>query len=154
VRLQAPAHHLTAEQVDDPSQVQPALVGLDVGDVATPQPVGLLGVEAPLHQVGCHRQAMFAVGGHHELAFGFGLDAVLLHELANPFLAHPDATGQQFLVHARPAVFALDLGVDGTDVRQQGFVTVAPARATAAMAILSPAQPVEVAARADLQHLA
>jgi len=33
-------------------------------------------------------------------------------------------------VHAWPAVFALDLGVDGTDVGQQGFVAVTPARAT------------------------
>ena len=35
MRLQAPAHHLTAEQVNDRSQVQPALAGLDVGDVTT-----------------------------------------------------------------------------------------------------------------------
>ena len=55
VRLQAPTHHLTVEQVDDCCQVQPALVGLDVGDVATPELVGPLGVEAPLHQVGRHR---------------------------------------------------------------------------------------------------
>jgi hypothetical protein len=41
MRLQAPAHHLTAEQVNDRSQVQPALVGLDVGDVTTPELVGL-----------------------------------------------------------------------------------------------------------------
>ena len=44
------------------------------------------------------------------------------------FLADPDPAGEQFLVHARPAVLALDLGMDGTDVRQQGFVAVAPAR--------------------------
>lgn len=44
MRLQAPTHHLTVEQVDDRSQVQPALVGLDVGDVATPELVGRLGV--------------------------------------------------------------------------------------------------------------
>jgi hypothetical protein len=45
---------------------------LDVGDVATPELIGRLGVEAPLHQVGRHRQAVAAVGGHHELAFGLG----------------------------------------------------------------------------------
>jgi hypothetical protein len=90
--------------------------------------LGCLRIEAPLHQVGRHRQAVPAVGGHHELALGLGLDAVLLHELAHPVFAHPDATGQQFLVHARPAVFALDLGVDGTDVGQQGFVAEALGR--------------------------
>ena len=33
VRLQAPAHHLAAKQVDDGGQVQPAFVGLDVNEV-------------------------------------------------------------------------------------------------------------------------
>ncbi len=56
VRLEAAAHHLATEHVDDRSQVQSALVGGDVGDVATPQLVGHLGVEAPLHEVRCHRQ--------------------------------------------------------------------------------------------------
>ena len=152
VRLQAPAHHLAAKQVDDGGQVQPAFVGLDVGDVATPELVGSFRVEAPLHQVRCHRQAVAAVGGDHELALRFGLDAMLLHELANPVFAHPDASGHKLLVHAWPAVFALDLGVDGTDVRQQGFIAVESARAAAAMTILSPAQSVEVPAGADLQH--
>jgi len=68
----------------------------------------------------CH--AVTAVGGDHKLAFCLGFDAVLLHELANPVFAHPDATRQQVLVHARPAVFALDLGVDGTDMHKQGLV--------------------------------
>lgn len=36
VRQRAPAHHLPAEQVDHGCQVQPALVGGDVGDVAAP----------------------------------------------------------------------------------------------------------------------
>ena len=52
---------------------------------------------------------LIAVGGHDELAFRPGLDAVLLHEFANSVFAHTDASGQQFLVHAWPAVFALDL---------------------------------------------
>lgn len=94
--------------------------------------VGRLGVKAPLYQVGRHRQAVAAVGSHHELAFGLGPDAVLLHELAHPVLAHPDAPGQQFLVHAGPAVFPLHLGVDGAHVRQQGFVAVTPGRSTVA----------------------
>ncbi len=45
VRLQAPAHHVAAEQVDDGGQVQPAFVGLDVGDVATPELVGASGLK-------------------------------------------------------------------------------------------------------------
>jgi hypothetical protein len=69
---------------------------------------------------------VFAVGGHHELAFGLGLDAVLLHQATHPFFAHPNTPGQQFLVHAWPAVFLFDFGMDGTHVGQQGLVAVTP----------------------------
>ena len=39
VGLHAPAHHLAAEQVDHCSQVQPAFVCGDVGDIAVPDQV-------------------------------------------------------------------------------------------------------------------
>ena len=59
-------------QVDEASQVQPTLVGGDLGDVTTPELAGLLEVETALHQVRCHRQIVFAVGSDHELALGLG----------------------------------------------------------------------------------
>jgi hypothetical protein len=40
VRLHAPAHHLSAEQVNHSCQVQPSLVGGDVRDVARPDLIG------------------------------------------------------------------------------------------------------------------
>lgn len=39
-RLGGPANDATGEHVDYDTQVQPALVGLDVGDVGDPDPVG------------------------------------------------------------------------------------------------------------------
>ena len=72
VRLQAPTHHLAVKRVDDGGQVQPAFVGLDVGDVATPELVGASGLKRRCTRSG-HRQAVAAVGGHHELAFGLAL---------------------------------------------------------------------------------
>ena len=122
MRLQAPAHHLTAVQIQDYGQVQPALVGGDVGDVAAPQRIGSLRRKASLHQIGGNRQMMFAVGGHHKFALGAGAYAVLLHQPAHPLLAHTHAPCEQFFVHAWPAVFALELGVYGTDVHKQGLL--------------------------------
>lgn len=58
VRLQAPAHHLAAVQVQHGGQVQPTFVGSDVGDVAAPHHVGRCRREAALHQVRGHRQAV------------------------------------------------------------------------------------------------
>ena len=42
VRLHAPAHYLTAEEVNDGGQVQPPLIGGDIRDVARPDLVVLL----------------------------------------------------------------------------------------------------------------
>lgn len=151
MRLQAPAPHLAAEQVDDYSQVQSALVSGDVGDVSTPQLVGCLGGKAPLHQGWCHRQTVAAVGGDHKLALG-SERTPCCSQLAHLVPGHPGALGQQFLVHPRPALFPLDFSVDGADVSQQSFNAVAPAGA--ASHVLWAAQPVEVAAGADLQHVA
>ena len=94
---------------------------------------------------------MSAVGGHHELAFGLGLDAVLLHQATYALLANPHTPGEQFLVHARPALLAFDLGMNGTHVRKQGLIAVAPKRPRAFG--FTPAQPTEVPAGAHLQHL-
>ena len=109
-------------------------------------------VETPLHQVWRHRQAVATVCRDHELAFGLGPVSVLLHQLADPILAHPDTLGQQFLVHAWPAVFALDFSVDGSDLGQHGLIAFAPTMA--ATASLAAPQPVEIPTGADLQHLA
>jgi hypothetical protein len=47
---------------------------------------------------------------------------MLRHQLANALLAHAYPACNQFLPHARPAIFALDRRVNGLDVREQGIV--------------------------------
>ena len=75
---------------------------------------------------------MLAVGGDDKLSLAPDLDAVALHQLAHAFLAHSNALREQLFSHLWPAVFLLDLGVDGLDVSQQGFIAdalvVAPGR--------------------------
>jgi group II intron reverse transcriptase/maturase len=46
-----PAEQVAGGQVDDRRQIQPALVGGDVGDITAPGDIGLVGVEQPPHQV-------------------------------------------------------------------------------------------------------
>ncbi len=45
---QSEADHLPAEQIDDDSQIEPALAGPDIGDVADPSRVGGLRRELPV----------------------------------------------------------------------------------------------------------
>ncbi|MDF2464855.1 MAG: hypothetical protein K0Q43_3090, partial [Ramlibacter sp.] len=155
VRPHAPAHHLAAEQVNDRRQVQPAFIGGDVGDVARPGLVRRRRREVARQQIRRNGQVVFAVGGHNKFPLASGLDAVALHQLSHALLADPNASCQQLLPHLRPAVFLLDLGVDGLDVHQQGFVADAlvGSGATGLAGVL--ASPVlELAAGADSQHLA
>ena len=77
--------------------------------------------------------------------------SVLLHQPAHSLFAHPNTPGQKLLVHARPAVFLLDFGMDGTHVSQQGLVAVTP-RCCGAIGLVV-ALPGEVPAGTDLQHL-
>ena len=48
VRLHAPTHHLAAVQVNHSRQIQPAFVRGSVGDVASPDSIGLIGREVSI----------------------------------------------------------------------------------------------------------
>ena len=122
MRLHTPAHHLPAKQIQNHGQIQPTLVGRDVGDVTRPHLVGCLSSEVALQQVRCNGQLVFAVRGDHKLFLASGLDAVLFHHASYALFAHSDATCHQFFAHLGPAVFLPDLGVDGPNMDQQGFV--------------------------------
>ena len=76
VRLHAPTHYLTAEEVNNGGQVQPTVVRGDVGDVASPDLIGGFRGEVALHQVRRNGQMVFAVRGDGKLALASGTDAV------------------------------------------------------------------------------
>jgi len=155
VCLHAPAPNLATEQVQHHGQVQPALVGRDICDVTRPYLIGGTGSEVALQQVRCNRQVVLAVGGDHKLPFAPGLDTVLLHRASHALLAHADTACHQFLPHLGPTVFLLDLGVNGPDVGQQGFVADALVGARlGGLARAFASHVLKVAAGAHAQHLA
>lgn len=84
MRQQLPAHHLAAEQLNDRSQVQPALAGLDLGDVITPELVGLWRIEVPLLHRGLQGRLNMQVSqkaDHHPTC------ASAVHQVFQPFLS-------------------------------------------------------------------
>lgn len=105
------------------SQVQPAFVDSDIGDVTAQQLVGCLRRKTPLHQVSSNRQAVLAVCIHNKLALGFSPYAVLGHELAHPLFVNTQTSDLQLFVYARPAVFAFNLCINGAYVGQRQIIT-------------------------------
>jgi hypothetical protein len=53
---------------------------------------------------------------------------MLLHETAYPLFAHAVTACNQFFPHLGPAVFLFDLGMDGPNVDQHGFIADALVR--------------------------
>jgi hypothetical protein len=60
-----PADDPAAVEVHDGGQVEPALVGFDVGDVSKPDPVRGRCGKVAIEQIGRDRQVVPAVGGSH-----------------------------------------------------------------------------------------
>ena len=72
-------------------------------------------------------QVVVAVGGDLEAALALGADAMQLHELLHPLLAHPDATCKQLFPRTWPAVATVRFSLDDLDMHQQRVVAqVAP----------------------------
>jgi len=93
---------------------------------------------------------VLAVRGDHELAVTSGPDAMLLHETVHPIFAHAVPVCNQFFPHLGPVVFLFDLGMDGPNVDQQGFITDALVRLWLAGLVRILAPPVlKVAAGTD-----
>src|ERR1700741_3028183 len=60
-----PADDPAALEVQDAGQIEPALVGLDIGYVGEPDPVRRGGCEVALEQVRRDRKVVVAIGGAH-----------------------------------------------------------------------------------------
>jgi hypothetical protein len=92
---------MALEQVDDHGQKQPALISGDVCDVADPDFVGLGHGELAVEQVWRDWQFVMTVGGDLEASLALGANAVQLHELLHPLLAHRHAARHPFAPDAR-----------------------------------------------------
>src|SRR4030081_3254991 len=100
-----PADDLAAVQVHDGGQIEPSLIGLDVGDVGEPDPVRRGGSEVAVEQVRGDRKVVTAIGGPHPAwPRHDGPDTVMAHQPLDTTAAHPTALGPQFGMDARAAL--------------------------------------------------
>ena len=61
---------------------------------------------------------MVAVSRVNKAFFTLGFNTIELHQLANPFFAHPEASGIELFRHPRITILLSYLGVYGPDLDQ------------------------------------
>src|ERR1035437_5850223 len=100
------------------------VAGRTGSNVADPYLVGLGHGEVAIQQVRHNRQAMSAVCGRDpETALAAGANAVLLHQLLYPLLAHANALSPQLPPDPRPAIGSAIRRIHGTNMHQQRLIT-------------------------------
>ncbi len=133
-------------QIENDGQVEPALVGSDVGHVGNPYLIRLRRREIPGQQVRRYRQRVLGVGRGLEAPLVACPDAVLPHQPLHTLLARRESPVTQFAHHAWATVGSLQLVVDGLDQRQHLRVRQPLAIRTAS------AFPCLIPTDADFQH--
>src|SRR3981189_348403 len=112
-----PANDLAAVEVHDRSQIKPALISLDVGDVGEPDPVRGGGAEVALEQVRGDWEVVTAVGGAHpSWPRHDSPDTVTAHQSLDATAARPAPLSPQLGMDARTAIASACVAMDPLDV--------------------------------------
>src|SRR5580700_970437 len=115
--LHCPAHDAAAVEVKNGGQIEPSLIGLDVGDVGEPDPVRRSGGEVAVEQIRGDREIVTAVGGPHPAwPRHNGPDTVMAHQSLDAATAHPAALSLQLDMDARAAIASAGVAMDPLDV--------------------------------------
>src|SRR5258708_37196393 len=111
--LHRPADNPATMQVHDGGQIEPALIGLDVGDVGEPDAVRRGSYEVPIQQVRGDRHVVAAVGGPHPpWPRHDGPGPVMAHQSLDATAARPAALRLSFRMEPGTAITALGLPPD------------------------------------------
>jgi hypothetical protein len=103
---EGPADHPPREQVDDGGQIQPALTGAQVGDVAAPRHVRGGRVEVPSDPIGGGLRSAVDDRGAHLAPPGLAFPAVEPHDPGDPLARRVEPLTQQPGMHPRRPVGA------------------------------------------------
>src|SRR5207244_1202826 len=115
--FQRPADDPAAAEVHDGGQIEPSLIGLDVGDIGEPDPVRRGGGEVSVEQVWGDREVVAAVGGPHPAWLRHdGPNAVPVHQPLDAAAARPAALRLQLDMDTRAAIASVGVAVDPPDV--------------------------------------
>src|ERR1043166_2136219 len=115
-----PADDSAAVEIEDGSEVKPAFLGFDVGDVGHPDLVRRTSLGSVREVVGCNGLVVVAVGGANAIARLLPtVESLLLHEPGDAIASVPLALFAQFHADARATVGASALCMNGLDLLAQ-----------------------------------
>ena len=132
-------------QIEDDSEIQPALAGPDVADIARPFLVGPIRREVTVQQVRRDVERVIAVGGRFEFPRSFNDNPVLAHQSSDTPVPHVNANLLEFFSHPGAAIAAQAQARLLLDMGQNHHVHVLPAAGRAAAKGTQPAG-------ADIHH--
>jgi hypothetical protein len=139
MRGHRPADHPPAPGIEHDREVEKPGPGGHVGDVRDPEPVGAVGREGRLHEVGSRPGVGIARRGGDPLAATHALHAGRPHEPGHPLAADVDPLGRQLGMHPGRSVRPPGLEVDGVDRHRQLGVALRPRRRSAVLPRIVPA---------------
>ena len=121
-----PTHHHTRFQIQDHSQVQPALARPDVGYITRPHLVDSLDVKASLKPIWAVLRPLPRPGRHPVSAANLCYNARALHEPFHPVAAAADAPCLQLHKDPRAAVDPVALFMHDADLVQESHIGYFP----------------------------
>jgi hypothetical protein len=122
-----PADDAPGEDIDDEAEEHHALPAAQVGEVRDPQPIGPLGAEVALHEIGRTVGSGIGRGGAPRLAAALGaLDGVGAHQALDPVTPDPFAGPVKRLPHSPIAVGVVVRRVQLADDAEQPLVLHGP----------------------------
>ena len=130
-----PAHHPSRGAVQEDGQVEPPLPGADVGDVAHPELVGIVGCEVALDQIGEGGQRNSDRGAAEAPRLASS-ESRLAHQPGHPRAGVEFAHNPEFGLDAGSAIGLPPLGVDGGDLRSEPNIGPGPLRLRLAMPLV------------------
>ncbi len=127
---QGEPHHAAGGDIDDRGQIQPAIPGGEVGDVAAPPGVdlGRVGGEVPADRIGPGCGGRIGDGGLLPPLGCPAAQAGLAHQPGDPLAGMPAPLAAQPGMNPRRAVTALGSLVPGRDPRREPGILAVPVR--------------------------
>jgi len=120
--IQRPANHAAGEQIEDYCQVQPTLLGPQIGNVCDPAAVGGGHGKLPVQQILLNCQAVPGISGAAEATGFAGTQSCSSHQPRHPLAPGALAALAQLEVDPRTAVPAAILVINRRDFQPQPLI--------------------------------